>query len=365
MPRISIPTIIRAYHHHRLLPLLLKECRTLESARNELRWLRERALQVTQQKCTGERTISGQSIAGWRSLLRKMCQVRSRGMPLQYILGDQPFGDLDIICKKGVLIPRPETETITMHTANLVLKNMQGGQSQILAGDESAPLRILDLCTGTGCISLLLHALLSPHFQRLYILGIDISDVAIGLARRNTEHNIRRGLLSKRALTEVSFQRGTVLGHDHNNAPLVEDLMGDAFRANSPCGVRCDVLISNPPYISPEHFRDGTTSRSVRIFEPELALVPPDEHFPHTEEPTLREDLFYHYIISLSFRLQVKLVVLECGDGPQARRVAALCRRALDRDQLAGELSVGVWSVGGTDAAPHAVIVQQHVKIDV
>lgn len=38
--------------------------------------------------------------------LRRMVNERARGKPLQYILGDQPFGGLDILCRKGVLIPR-------------------------------------------------------------------------------------------------------------------------------------------------------------------------------------------------------------------------------------------------------------------
>jgi len=37
-----------------------------------------------------------------------MCLWRSRGFPLQYILGDQPFGDLEILCRRGVLIPRSD-----------------------------------------------------------------------------------------------------------------------------------------------------------------------------------------------------------------------------------------------------------------
>jgi methylase of polypeptide subunit release factors len=42
----------------------------------------------------------------WLPGLRKMVRERSRGKPVQYILGDQPFGELDILCRKGVLIPR-------------------------------------------------------------------------------------------------------------------------------------------------------------------------------------------------------------------------------------------------------------------
>jgi methylase of polypeptide subunit release factors len=97
MPRIPLSVILKARRENILLPILLKECRTIDSARNELRWLRERAVRDSQ---------SHPSKIEWRGQLKSMCQLRSRGYPLQYILGDQPFGDLEILCRKGVLIPR-------------------------------------------------------------------------------------------------------------------------------------------------------------------------------------------------------------------------------------------------------------------
>lgn len=94
MPRIPYSVIWRACREDSLLPILLKECRTIDSARNELRWLREAF-------------PDGQSPSKTRrSRLKAMCQLRSRGYPLQYILGNQPFGELEILCRKGVLIPR-------------------------------------------------------------------------------------------------------------------------------------------------------------------------------------------------------------------------------------------------------------------
>lgn len=107
MPRIPSPVLLNAYRENQLLPLLLRECRSLDLARNELRWLRGKALSSlnpsSAERCDTPR--SGHT-AGWRSRLRSMCRVRSQGMPLQYILGDQPFGELEILCRKGVLIPR-------------------------------------------------------------------------------------------------------------------------------------------------------------------------------------------------------------------------------------------------------------------
>lgn len=106
MPRIPTSYILRAYQQDPLLPLLLQECRTLDSAQNELRWLREWAVQKFYQRTSRFGAGTHRSTPGWRSHLRSMCRERARGVPLQYLLGDQPFGDLEIICKKGVLIPR-------------------------------------------------------------------------------------------------------------------------------------------------------------------------------------------------------------------------------------------------------------------
>lgn len=105
MPRIPSRTILDAYRQDPLLPLLLQECRSLDLAKNELCWLRSRAVSIAQSKSKIE-TFRTKPFQGWRSSLRSMCRARSRGKPLQYILGDQPFGDLDILCRKEVLIPR-------------------------------------------------------------------------------------------------------------------------------------------------------------------------------------------------------------------------------------------------------------------
>ncbi|KAL3469381.1 S-adenosyl-L-methionine-dependent methyltransferase [Aspergillus californicus] len=355
MPRISNRIIIQAYQHSPFLPFLLRECRSLESAKNELRWLRERARLITTQMLLGGSGPGHYPTPVWRGLLRSMCLSRSRGMPLQYILGDQPFGDLDIKCTKGVLIPRHETEAITFRAAKLILDMLMNSRVAI---NESTPLRVLDLCTGTGCIPLLLHALLSSHYPQLSIIGIDISAAAIRLARENTKRNVHLKTLSKRALTEVSFRRGNVLGSGHDDSII----SGKAFPGfpvvTGDPGLRCDVLISNPPYVSPKEYLDGTTSRSVRKFEPELALVPPDSALLSVagDKTLRREDIFYHRIAALIPRLRVKLSVLECGSHSQAVRVAALYKDVLHKTE-SDEYVVDIWSVTGHNSGPCAVTV--------
>ncbi|KAL4747638.1 hypothetical protein BDW72DRAFT_182084 [Aspergillus terricola var. indicus] len=302
-----------------------------------------------------DRNGGKQASSGWRRLLKSMCLARSRGVPLQYILGDQPFGELDIKCTKGVLIPRHETEAITFHTAKLIQDRMS-----CVERNGAAPLRILDLCTGTGCISLLLHGLLSPHFPRLSIVGVDISAAAIRLAKENVERNVRLGSLSERALTEVDFQHGDVLEFSSSPLSKLEDLFERTTGLSASSGPHCDVIISNPPYVSVEEYHDGTTSRSVRLFEPKLALVPPKSTRSTMVESkhVQREDIFYYHIACLVTLFRAKMTVLECGNRAQAIRVATLCKSVIGkRGNRNGPVPVDIWSVMGFDTGPSAVIV--------
>lgn len=195
----------------------------------------------------------------------------------------------------------------------------------------------------------------------MFILGVDFSANAIRLAKRNLQHNLRLGLLTGRSISEIQFRQGDVLGRQGNDVPGVEEVLSDYLsspacltKLNSPSQQKyqCDVLISNPPYISPASFRDGTTARSVRIFEPELALVPPAAEHGSTTEVCLREDLFYHHLLSLSFQLSAKITILECGDRLQAKRVATLCKTIADKEQRADEMIVETWH---TDDSDHAI----------
>ncbi|KAJ6109786.1 hypothetical protein N7486_002021 [Penicillium sp. IBT 16267x] len=217
------------------------------------------------------------------------------------------------------------------------------------------PLRILDLCTGTGCIALLLHALLAPTFQDMQILGVDISPTALKLAQKNLVHNMHRALLTDRALGQVHFHRADVLGvGDEGPVPTIQEALREYFprldhSGGSTSEFGCDLLISNPPYISTADFRNGTTSRSVRRFEPRLALVPPNTPQSAMPEGCNMEDVFYHRILSLSLQSQAKITVLECGDIMQARRVVAMYQ-AMATEQAKG-FTVEVWPNSEQDLA--------------
>ena len=117
--RIS-PRTIRQASKVPLLKYFLAANRTLENAKQELKWVQQ---ELPPQKWT------------WAA------KRRLRLVPLQYILGSQPFGELTILCKENVLIPRWETEEWVGHLLNILEKN-------------SKLLKVVDVCTGTGCIPL-------------------------------------------------------------------------------------------------------------------------------------------------------------------------------------------------------------------
>lgn len=96
MPRIAPDAIRRARVLQPHLAKLLPVCKDLRSAQNELRWIRERVHNNIKDRLSNDRLVS----------VPQLVRRRSQGEPLQYILGTEYFGDLELRCKPGVLIPR-------------------------------------------------------------------------------------------------------------------------------------------------------------------------------------------------------------------------------------------------------------------
>jgi methylase of polypeptide subunit release factors len=117
MPRLLQSVVTKAARNFNpYLSLLLKETRTIESAENELRWLKEHVQSLRNESSNSPiRALEKDAIGSHMTKphisepedrLLDLCRRRAKGEPLQYILGSQPFGDLDIKCEPGVLIPR-------------------------------------------------------------------------------------------------------------------------------------------------------------------------------------------------------------------------------------------------------------------
>ena len=245
---------------------------------------------------------------GRQGRLAQLCRQRGRGVPLQYVLGSQPFGFLDIKCKPGVLIPRPETEAYVCHLVDIL-------KSEALLGQRPASsnsLRVIDFCTGTGCIPLLLFSSLQRLVQSLDVRGIDISPDALQLARANVKHNVARGHMPPpNEKLQVSFTKSDVFCDSD-----IQALAASTW----------DVMVSNPPYVARDvwdHGR-GQLGYSVRKYEPRLALVP-GEHLPPSPEGLHPEDIFYARLLEVASILGPKVLLLEIGDRDQAHRVVRHC----------------------------------------
>jgi hypothetical protein len=129
MPRIPTSLLRQAHTIDPHLPCLLVPCRDLQAARNELRWLREYVERVAKaRRARGDILAKG-------ALLRQVVKERVMGRPLQYIMGNEYFGDLEIRCSPGVLIPR-WVSIVTLERVMLTthIDKIQQHQSQISYG---------------------------------------------------------------------------------------------------------------------------------------------------------------------------------------------------------------------------------------
>ncbi len=180
--------------------------------------------------------------AFWPRLLRMQEEILV-GRPVAYVCGKTWFYGLPILCDERALIPRPETEELV----HRILEDLP---------EEAFPtLRVLDIGTGTGCISLALKHR-RPAWE---ITGLELREEALALARQN----------AKALKLEVNFVQGDILQMEQ--APSIEGF---------------DLVVSNPPYVVPSEA--NLMDASVRRYEPSPALYAPEE------DPLL----FYKYILT-------------------------------------------------------------------
>ncbi|MEF2145003.1 MAG: peptide chain release factor N(5)-glutamine methyltransferase [Desulfovibrionaceae bacterium] len=149
---------------------------------------------------------------------------RAAGEPVAYILGEKEFYGLSFQVSPAVLIPRPETEQI-----------VELAEAHFISGE---PFRFLDLGTGSGALAVTL----ATRFPKSRGMALDISAAALDVARENS----RRHCVEDR----------------------VQFLLSD-FCSTLP-GAPVDLIVANPPYISPEEY--AGLDREVADFEPRLAL---------------------------------------------------------------------------------------------
>lgn len=175
-----------------------------------------------------DRPVSEKEEEIYRSFLER----RKSREPVAYILGHQEFMGLDFFVSPSVLIPNQDTETL----AEEALRELKAGD------------RILDLCTGSGCILLsLLH-----YAPGTCGTGTDLSQAALDAARENG----MRLCMEER----VTWKQGD----------LFEALKTGEDSPTEDASGYFDMIVSNPPYIRTGVI--GTLEPEVRNAEPYMAL---------------------------------------------------------------------------------------------
>lgn len=201
--------------------IVLKE-RGIENYRNDVFALLNKHFDCTR----ADILLKGEQEYPEETVLNYMHDLQKRGdrVPLQHLLGSWEFMGLPFIVSPDVLIPRPETEWLVEYA---------------LAHYADRPVRILDLCTGSGCIGIACKKLL-PQAE---VTLVDISALALEVAKQNAEQN---GV-------EVQIEKWDIL-------------QGIPFFLEKE---RYDLIISNPPYIKSEDLKDLQPEVQK---EPKLAL---------------------------------------------------------------------------------------------
>ncbi len=182
-----------------------------------------------------------------RDTLRGYVARRVQGEPLQLISGTAPFRYLVLQVAPGVLIPRPETEVLVseafveLRLPRVVDHIHTEEEGEALVSPDLPCIRVIDLCTGSGCIA----CALASEYPQAQVLALDIASEALMLAQRNVEQlNLE--------------QRVEVRKSDLLSALSPDEL--DSF----------DLLISNPPYVPTKVLE--TLDAEVSAYEPRLAL---------------------------------------------------------------------------------------------
>jgi release factor glutamine methyltransferase len=160
-----------------------------------------------------------------RLRLEQFAEKRLQRIPVQHILGEQEFFGLPFYVNEHVLIPRQDTE-ILVEKALEKIKN----------GD-----RILDLCTGSGCILISLLHEAGEKGMQIRGLGLDLSEKALAIAEKNAERN------------------GVIFCSEWIKSDMFEKVEG-----------KYDMILSNPPYIPTTEIEK--LMPEVKDHDPRMAL---------------------------------------------------------------------------------------------
>ncbi|MFD2098369.1 peptide chain release factor N(5)-glutamine methyltransferase [Flagellimonas iocasae] len=176
--------------------------------------------------------------------------------PLQYILGEAHFMDLELKVNESVLIPRPETEELVQwilddldaeHTRSVISTPLNDPLTETLhpipITHHPKPFTLLDIGTGSGCIAIAL----AKHIPQAKVYALDVSEEALVVAQENAKNN----------QVDITF------------------LHQDILELELALELDFDLIVSNPPYV--RELEKSEIKKNVKEYEPETALFVPDE----------------------------------------------------------------------------------------
>ena len=194
----------------------------IENFRNEARWLILEPFQLSGAVLFSQTDVPPEQL----KCVRDLCARRCKHEPLQYLLGNAPFGEIELSVTPAVLIPRCETVSLVEHA----LAHLPPGGT------------MLDVGCGSGAIALL-AAFRRPDIR---VTALDKSAAALAVAKENA---VKLGLTAR-----VGF--------------LESDLV------SAVAGSRFDLIAANLPYVTFDEYAE--LAADVRDYEPEMALTAPD-----------------------------------------------------------------------------------------
>lgn len=154
--------------------------------------------------------------------VQHMIEIRKNGYPIQYILGEWEFYSYKFKVGTGVLIPRQDTETLIDYIIESCHRN-----------NMKSP-KIMDLCSGTGCIAITLK----KEIPDSEVYALELSDLALSYIKSNSELN----------QADIKIIKGNVLWDFHT------ENFSDF-----------DIIVSNPPYL---------TGKDIKELQPEVRFEP-------------------------------------------------------------------------------------------
>lgn len=169
-----------------------------------------------------DKPLSEDEVVKYRIFLSR----RSKGEPLQYILGKVEFFGMEFIVNENVLIPRQETEILV----EIITEKYK----------TSSNLNVLDIGTGSGIISICL----AKHLPDSTIYATDISENALKTAKLNADKN---------SVSNITFFKNDILNQEFD------------------IKTEFDIIVSNPPYVSLEEY--STLQKEIVNYEPKEAVT--------------------------------------------------------------------------------------------